>query len=231
MINWPMKIAFVGDSFCANDTAFPYPSYLYLLENKMEIILEGRPGNPLFHSYEELLTIIDIADYIVFCVTEPSRLPNKHSFPICLGVLDNDFQLLHKEQPWSEFYSVPPSAIKRILNSATAYYEDIISYEFHTMAQKGILMQIDELLLQKKKKVIWFPCFNDSMQEYIPKSGPVGDMSLHSISGNHPPNDKRPNHFSQQSNENMANLIINIIDSNDFTPKEIKMKDYFEILK
>jgi hypothetical protein len=40
-------------------------------------------------------------------------------------------------------------------------------------------------------------------------------------------NDSRLNHFNDENNINMANLIINIINNDDFTPRAIKMQDYF----
>jgi hypothetical protein len=40
-------------------------------------------------------------------------------------------------------------------------------------------------------------------------------------------NDNRLNHFNDENNINMANLIINIINNDDFTPTEIKMEEYF----
>jgi hypothetical protein len=40
--------------------------------------------------------------------------------------------------------------------------------------------------------------------------------------------DPRINHFNAQNNINMANLIINIIETDNFNPYEIKMEQYFK---
>jgi hypothetical protein len=81
------------------------------------------------------------------------------------------------------------------------------------------------------------------MREYVPKSGPIADTELIKISNAelknlHPrvrvegsPRDPRPNHLSKENNQNMANLIIDIIERDAFDVHEIKMEDYFEVLK
>ena len=39
--------------------------------------------------------------------------------------------------------------------------------------------------------------------------------------------DKRENHFNEENNKNMANLIIDVIKNDNFNPREIKIEDYF----
>jgi hypothetical protein len=76
---------------------------------------------------------------------------------------------------------------------------------------------------------------------YIPDSGPSSNMPLFDISTAElkyegysdieiehiATNDERLNHFNKENNMHMARLIIDIIRSDNFTPKEIKMEDYF----
>ena len=279
-----MNIAFIGDSFCANTGMKPYKSFQYFLteSNDIDIITAGIAGSSLFHAYDVLFedagtfksdghTKLDIADVIVFFITEPSRIVNRHGLPLCHGALQPGFELLQGSETWSEYYGIPESNLKIIMKSASMYFENIMNYDFTAMAQKGILMQIDELMLEKKKKCIWFSCFDDSMQGFIPKSGPVGDTLLRYISrlellnlvkkGKTKPgdfamqvdyaetitvyqdladgtrlktsdtNDERQNHLSPENNINMFNLIRDIINNDDFTPREIKMVDYFETLQ
>jgi hypothetical protein len=101
-------------------------------------------------------------------------------------------------------------------------------------------MLIDKLMLEKKKKCIWFPCFVHSMKwpaigtaiasrKFIPKSGPCANIPLNSISAAEA-YDGRENHFREENNNNMANLIIDIINNDAFNVYEIQMQDYFEIL-
>ena len=255
-----MKIAFCGDSFCrdttaagkAPDTNYPilFSSWPYLVakEYNGDIIAKGLPGRALFHSYEKLLEHINNVEYIIFCITDPYRLANKYGLSI----------IASKQRTWPEEFS--PSKIKRLNYVINYYYRDIISFNWHEVAQKGLLMQIDELMIQKQKKCIWFPCFEHSMQGFVPKSGPIGNTPLFEISEtelinanmtlnertnfyndirNRAWNSKkmsrdqqtRVNHMNKENNNNMANLIIDIINNDDFTPQEIKMEKYFEISK
>jgi hypothetical protein len=77
---------------------------------------------------------------------------------------------------------------------------------------------------------------------YLPMSGPSANIPLFEISHlelkmdklltdagieQQEKNDTRLNHFNDENNINMANLIINIINNDDFTPRAIKMQDYF----
>jgi len=206
-----MKIAFIGDSYCEYVTD---GSWLFFVakEYNADIIANGIGGRHLFHAYEVLLDVVDEADYIILCISEPYRMPNKHGMhitPLHYGSEDE-----HLKEKLKTFHRL--------------YYNDFISLKWHEVSQKGLLMQIDELMLQKKKKCIWLPCFNESMQGFIPKSGPIGNESLRHLPGH---SDTRKNHMNLRNNQNMARLIIAIIKKENFKPREIDMKDYFEGLE
>ena len=217
-------IAFCGDSFCANIDSVQYPTYLYLLEEQgANIILTGTPGNPLYHSYMSLLEVIDKADYIVFCITEPGRLPNKDSLPICYGSVAKEFQFTIDSVPWTDYFSIPRSKLIKIMNSARDYYKDVMSQHYHEMAQKGIVMQIDELMVQKQKKCIWFPCFDTSLQEYKIVSGPCGTTPLMTIAKRNKLLIPHSNHFSEEQNKNMFTLLKNIINNDTLESINLNM--------
>ena len=207
-----MKIAFVGDSFCANDDS---GSYLEIIASHFnaEIVCRGLPGRALFHSYEGLLEVVDEADYIIFCITEPYRLPNKYGASITTI------------SGWSDLNN----RIKSILRTATSeYYNNLISFGWHEVAQEGLLVLIDKLMLEKKKKCIWFPCFNDSMQGFVPESGPMANRPLNYISASVRKYDidghRIQNHLDKPNNLKLANLIIDIINSNNFSPQPVVLK-------
>ena len=79
---------------------------------------------------------------------------------------------------------------------------------------------------------------------YIPTSGPSANMAIFDISmieldqeGYNAKekeyvskNDHRMNHLSNESNIHMAKLIIDVIRSNNFTPRELKLEEYFSQL-
>jgi hypothetical protein len=225
-----MKIAFVGDSYCASDSL---NSYLEIIASHFnaEIVCRGLPGRALFHSYEILLEVIDETDYIIFCITEPYRLPNKYGASI---TTISGWQELDKN-PYYKSIKLN-NRIKSILRTATSeYYNNLISFKWHAVAQEGLLMLIDKLMLETKKRCIWFPCFNESMQGFVPKSGPIAGTTLLQIAENclnsgHLNSDTLgddidgkwiQNHLDKPNNLKLANLIIDIINSNNFSPRPV----------
>jgi hypothetical protein len=252
-----MKIAFCGDSYCADPHKGTWLA-LVLEEYNAEMVCKGRGGTALFHAYEDLLGIIDEVDYIILCITDAFRIPNRFGIPIdakWLSIISWNFKkLLGTSPPEGHAYHNGREVLgkhhEKAVMAGKLYYNEIMSFEFHKVAQKGILMQMDELMLQKKKKCIWFPCFDNemSMQSYIPKSGPIASHHLNLISkaefgGNlkesarvkrlveETGNDGRFNHLNVRNNRNMAKLIMDIIRSNNFKPREIDMNSYFKGLE
>ena len=243
-----MKIAFIGDSFCANYGSGSWLD-IVLKEYNAEMLCQGRGGTALFHAYEDLLGIINEADYIILCITDAFRIPNRFGIPF------DPTWLSRISWNFKKLLGNPGSFLigeqhEKAVKAGKWYYNEIMSFEFHQVAQKGILMQMDELMLQKKKKCIWFPCFDNemSMQSYIPKSGPIASHYLNFISkveweGNpketarikrlveETGNDGRFNHLNVRNNRNMAKLIINILRSDNFKPREIDMNSYFKGLE
>ena len=254
-----MKIAFVGDSFCADANRDfnawitrhrpTWPSWVELVARKYEadIICMGEAGMALFHSYENLIDIIDEADYIVLCITKEFRLANRYRIgitPTTTSVLDRPSRKLKK--------------------AATFYYKELMSTEFHSTVHYLLIKEIDNLLYKHNKKVIWFfvgffhlianlpatPYL--AGESYKIKSGPVGDTTLSALSdfdlAEHfgtPVGFKgtlneafdklgikeqkvRLNHLTQHNNVRFAQMITDIIDNDDFTPKMIKMNNYFK---
>ncbi len=275
-----MKIAFIGDSYCADWGPDSYLDIVLRHFNNAELICTGLKGMALFHSYETLFNariegldemgkildsqrgvpVIDEADYIVFCITSADRLATRHTMPCMLNLMDyyldpaQDVEL----DAFLEHYLLAPYPVKgkgkekgrKILQTVKNFYEDLYDISYFKHIQIGLLMQIDQLMLQKKKKCIWFTCVDhlwtkknwpEYYPHFTPKSGPYGNVALCDISMSEEhaseteqlqiTKDVRYNHLNEENNLRLANLIINIIDSNDFTPKEINMKDHFEILK
>jgi hypothetical protein len=204
-----MKIAFVGDSFCA-ESGTPWRGYsawtmLLLKEFNATASQIGLGGDCLFHSYQKLLRYINTVDYIIFCITEPNRLANRFNIPMNIGIAENE-------------YIPDPMPPINIQEASQIYYRELINFDFHKMAHKGILMQIDQLILKKKKKCIWFPCFDTSLQEYKITSGPCGTTPLMTIAERNGSIIPHSNHFSEEQNKNMFTLLKNIINNDTFGP-------------
>ena len=204
-----MKIALCGDSFCAEwgDPWRGYPAWTMLLLEELNAtaVQSGIGGDCLFHSYQRLLKYIDTVDYIIFCITEPDRLANRFNIPMNIGIAENE-------------YIPDPLPPRTIQKASQIYYRELINFDFHKMAHRGILMQIDQLILKKKKKCIWFPCFDTSLQEYKITSGPCGTTPLMTIAKRNKKLIPHSNHFSKEQNKNMFTLLKNIISNNTFGP-------------
>ena len=230
------KIAFVGDSFCSefpelefwtsrtSDMISDYPAWTTMLleEYNATVIQKGIRGDCLFHAFQKLLEVIDDADYIIICVTEPRRLANSSKIPMTITIA---------EDPESRYF-----ISKEITSSSLMYYKNLMNYDFHRVAQRGIITQMDQLLLKKKKKCIWFPCFYNStssdvlekpgdilQEDYQITSGPYGTKPLYEFAELHTPMIPHSNHFSKEQNENMFKLIKDIIDTDTFLPRELNM--------
>lgn len=238
-------IAFCGDSFCdpGTESNQSYKSWPDILVDYCgnSALCYGISGWALFHSYIKLLDCLsDKTDYVIFCITESARLPNRWFAPI------NYSSMLAAETNTGHHHdhhlsSAPKHMRSNIMAAAISYYEYLFYEEYHDFVHKCILEKLDALMLQHKKKCIWFSSFDDSMQGFIPKSGPIGNTPLVKISSTEFDTDKawwtgepgltqdnRKCHMNEKNNINMAKLIIDIINSDDFTPREIKMEEYFE---
>ena len=135
-------------------------------------------------------SILELADYTIFCITEPSRLANYRGTAINpLSILDNQsksladklsliFNIPHinemgnrndRNPRFSNRYdknyrTLTKSETKKLITAAQQYYMELWHPEYHAMAHTGILMQIDQLMKQKNKKCMWFPGFHNSIE-------------------------------------------------------------------
>lgn len=214
-----MKIALCGDSFC-EDFVFPekhpkwkmydppwrgYYSWTNLLQQHYdaEILQKGVGGDCLFHAYQKLTKVIAQADYIIVCITEPLRLANKYEAPMNIGISEKTVILDPEPMP----------NYKKLIKASNVYYKEIANFDFHYMAHRGILAEMDKLILENKKRVLWFPSFTSSLQGYQIKSGPCANIDLMTIAEHNIPKLLNTNHFNEKQSINMFNLIRDYIDN------------------
>jgi hypothetical protein len=243
--------------------------WLVAKEYNAEILTTGDGGKHFYTPLINALPKFKEVDCIIMCVSDPFRIINYHNLPMTIPWVEAMLSKTgnHWEHRHSDEYDIPVSERIRIAKVADGYYKYLCHTDAQMVQQISLVSFIDDLLLQLKKKVIWFPCFYSSMQfpwnlwtpnatgyangiiqqYYIPKSGPYTKLNLAYISHqelihqglskaeiDHKLNvtgDDRRNHFNEENNRNMARLIIDIIKKNNFSPYEIKMEDYFEVLK
>jgi hypothetical protein len=255
-----MKIAFVGDSFCADIGKETWPG-IVAKELDAKIIHSGVGGRHFCTSITNFLPKMVKTDIIICCVSDPYRIPNTwNDLPINLTWVE---QMINQTgDHWKARYDyadreriVSMEHLLEIANASDNYYKHLFDASIAETFQVSVVSFIDNLFLQHKKKVVWLPCFTESLKfnkifskivskEYIPISGPVASMPLYTIShaeliATHSSlskneinklerdGDNRYNHLNKENNQNMANLIIDVIQNNIH---EIKIEDYFSHL-
>ena len=239
-----MKIAFVGDSFCSefhpdgwdyspnatelNKNNFDYDDQGYkawtqlLVEHyQATAIQKGIPGDCFFHAYQRLLPVIDEADLVIICVSQPERLANRLLEPMSLWAAERGTGFL-----------AGSDNLKTLYKASLDYYKHIFSSDFHMISHLGILRALDDLLLTKNKKCIWFGSFENSFGDvdddsindvirkslpYVVRSGVHGSCPLISIAEktntvDNMPKIPRSNHFNEQQSKLFLQYICGIID-------------------
>ena len=219
-----MKIAFCGDSFCADSRDFRTPyyncdsvSYLDIIayELSAEIMCAGQPASALYSAYKQIKTVIGKVDYIVICVTNPHRLYNKHV------KVDFDQNMSTTFLNWEKDNISQMFEYKKAI---TLYYKMLYDEAYNIDIQVALLQSIDNMLLEYRQRCIWLPCFENSMNDYIPKSGPMARIPLIAISKSEflsekdwtrnvdtdPVDTKRNNHMNDENNKNLAHFILDV---------------------
>jgi hypothetical protein len=244
------KIAFIGDSYCADltsdnkDKENRYSSWPELVAKQVnaEILQIGFGGlgfvSSFYNAYvrhhrnldpseigqTELcpgrLSVLERADIIIVCISAPDRLPNRHGFAF------GPAQAVRPDR------SIIP---KKYLKACQLYYENMYFSNFHYIAQKGAIRELDDIVFEGTKKpnqiIVWLPCFEDCMCDYEPKSGVIGDAPLFDLFQRDATKLNKDisrmidegivfrqdpsvsNHMMKETQEQLANHILNYIDN------------------
>ena len=182
-----MKISFIGDSYCAGVGNEPFESYPFIVADyfNAEIICSGLAADTLFHSYQTFLEKVEESDYIIFCVSDFNRTPNRYRVPTVNGRIPSDMEELplgaskKLRECWNKVYGDNDIFDELLISMDT--YSKTMDSEFHKIAQKGILREIDLLIKKLNKKCIFFKSFDDSFSGYVPEKLVWFDKSLHSM--------------------------------------------------
>ena len=243
-----MKIAFCGDSFASDITDNPFPSWQWLLskEYKAEILCKGKNGWSLFHAYERMMENINEADYIIFCITDPSRLSSPFKLPITTWESDykNAFIEIQDNKKYLHSHGIPPTSFDyKLLQKAIRYYYKMLYDDSHMeTTHRGLLREIDAVIKQYNKKCILLKCFTESFPDYTPENVVWGNLHLYEDISKKEfefmsqkelklievgKDDARKNHLNEKNNHNLYLFLKDIIDKDDFTSSEKNMTNYF----
>ena len=234
-----MKIAFCGDSFVVDITDLSWPGLLSK-EYNAEILCKGTSGLSLFHAYERMIENIKEADLIIFCITDPSRLSNPFKLPITInqGMDKNAFIEIEDTKKYRHSHGISPSVFNyKELQTAVRYYYKMLYDDSHMeTTHRGLLREIENVVKKNNKKCIFLQCFSESFPDYIPENVVWGNLNLYedismkesNFDSNTISKDERKNHLNDKNNYNMYLFLKDIIDKDDFTPREVKMEKYFK---
>ena len=234
-----MKLAFCGDSFVVDTSDLSWPG-LISKEYNAEILCRGTSGLSLFHAYERMVENINDSDYIIFCITDPSRLSNPFKLPITInqGMDKNAFIEIRDDKRYSHSHGLLPSIFNyKELQTAVKYYYKMLYDDSHMeTTHRGLLREIESVVKKYNKKCIFLKCFSESFPEYIPENVVWGNLYLYEDISMKESNfdestiskDDRKNHLNEKNNYNMYLFLKDIIDRDDFTPREVKMEKYFK---
>lgn len=234
-----MKLAFCGDSFVVDTSDLSWPG-LISKEYNAEILCRGTSGLSLFHAYERMVEHINDSDYIIFCITDPSRLSNPFKLPITInqGMDKNAFIEIRDDKRYSHSHGLLPSVFNyKELQTAVKYYYKMLYDDSHMeTTHRGLLREIESVVKKYNKKCIFLKCFSESFPDYIPENVVWGNLYLYEDISMKESNfdastiskDERKNHLNDKNNYNMYLFLKDIIDKDDFTSREVKMERYFE---
>ena len=234
-----MKIAFCGDSFVVDTSDLSWPGLLSK-EYNAEILCKGISGLSLYHAYEKMVEHINGADLIIFCITDPSRLSNPFKLPITIdqAIDKNAFIEIKDTKKYRHSHGILPSVFNyKELQTAVKYYYKMLYDDSHMeTTHRGLLREIESVVKKNNKKCIFLKCFTESFPDYIPENVVWGNLYLYEDISMKESNfdastiskDKRKNHLNDKNNYNMYLFLKDIIDKDDFTPREVKMEKYFK---
>jgi hypothetical protein len=157
-----MKIAYVGDSFCAHSGPDDWTS-LVAEELDAEIIQTGFGGKNFYSAIEKFLPKMFEADIIVCFVTEPYRIFNRWDLP--LNMTWREEMLAESGEHWERRHEyIPKKQVPMLLKAVDFYYKYLFDNGFAEFYNIGCVSLFDELIKHCDKKIMWFPCFYESFQ-------------------------------------------------------------------
>ena len=177
-----MKIAFCGDSFVVDTTDTSWPG-LISKEYNAEILCKGTSGLSLFHAYERMVENINDSDYIIFRITDPSRLSNPFKLPITVNQATDKNAFIEIQDDKQYFHSHGLQSSKfdaKELRTAVKYYYKMLYDDSHMeTTHRGLLREIESEVKKYNKKCIFLKCFSESFIGYIPENVVWGNLYLY----------------------------------------------------
>jgi len=224
------KVALVGDSYCQSVGEGSWPWHFCVLagmQPKKDIIHHGvggqsfwttvyqNPPQPSIHKQKSnTLTfdsIVAQADFIIFCVSGHSRLPNVHGLPLMYYRLNRDIKTIVD-------LLGSRSQANKVHLASTNYYKHLYNDKWHQTAQRGTIHDVNNVMLKNNKKCFWMECFKGGFCNAKITSGPIYTVPLSIYSERdkpyveEAPADLRLNHMNAEDNKMIGSLVFNVWD-------------------
>ena len=203
-----MKIAFIGDSFCADTRQGTWP-YLVRKQTKSTLVCKGKQGASEYSILNQAKKVINIADLIIFTHTDPYRLANRHDEPLGARPCDQN------------------KSMNKIWTAGHLYYEHLMEYGFHELSHIALVKECNNLC--KDKKVIHLFSFSTeelNFRDYnwdVDLPNAYREKSLAKISYDYqtPDNDEQefnepgwktlPNHMNYAGNKVVSEIVLSML--------------------
>jgi hypothetical protein len=186
-------INFCGDSFCRHTRAAEI-AWTTLLASKLNVNILGYGKSGAAHEHA-IKTFDSIADYTVFCWTEPHRLYHI-KYPLSIGSAEAD---QHKH---------------RIYGAANVYYKYLHNSNLAIERQSRDLYWFDNVVLSKYKGLaIHIPCFSKiyKFTNHININTPLNQLRDNPDKFPVSKDIEPANHMTKQQNSMLADKLYNII--------------------
>jgi len=221
-----MKIAFCGDSFCADTGQGTWP-YLVRKQTKSILVCKGKQGASEYSILNQAKKVIGISDLIIFTHTDPYRLANRHDEPLGARPCDQVFNRLIKSD--SNLLKVKKNTKDNIWTAGHLYYEHLMEYGFHELSHIALVKECNNLC--KDKKVIHLFSFSTKELDFrdynwdVRLENSYNKKSLARISYDYqtPDNDEQkwapgdlgwvtlPNHMNYAGNKVVSEIVLGML--------------------
>ena len=207
-------VLIIGDSFCADRSMkYHWPQIVTTgitgqqYNENISPRGQGFPGASWWAARKNLLLELDlrVPKVLILCHTEPYRIPHDTNWGL------NTRSVTH------DIVYVPPGSTdkpsKEFIKAARAYYEYIISEDYHKWAYHQWFLEVDRIIDQypKIEKVIHFFCFRDNTHTF--KNGVTMETPL--VAYQNLPvwrsRDEAPNHYSKVDNVTFGLKLSDVI--------------------
>lgn len=209
-----MIIGIFGDSFA--DPRRPPGGWPNLLASTYQHNVKNfaRGGSSLFWSYKKLLAHIHEVDLVVLVTTNSGRIyyPNDNLQSFCT--------------PWGADAGLSGKtngvniSNRPLYKAANDYFLHLQQADFDWYVHDQIIKSIQELCVQKNRKLLLIPAFKENVQYQTIFSFPLIDITYKELEATF--NDKkmreethiRPNHMSLENNRRLAKIVNDLLQGN-----------------